>query len=79
MSVFSQIQARYDRYLKEESRIRTLIAESVPNHIMPEFDADNEIPHPREVLLKLQQSMSPNPKVMKRKTEEEYDRFIRRR
>jgi hypothetical protein len=81
MSVFSQIQARYDRYLKEESRIRTLIAESVPNHIMPVFDddADAEIPHPREVLLKLQQAMSPNPKVMKRKTEEEYDRFIRRR
>lgn len=78
MSVFSQRQSRYDQYLKEESRIRTLIAESVPNHIMPEFD-DDEIQHPREVLLKLKQSMSPNPKVMKRKTEEEYDRFIKRR
>ena len=79
MSVFSQRQSRYDQYLKEESRIRTLIAESVPSHIMPEFDDDKVIPHPRDILLKLKQSMSPNPKVMKRKTEEEYDCFIKRR
>ncbi|RMJ27332.1 hypothetical protein PHISP_01779 [Aspergillus sp. HF37] len=77
MSIVSQLDIRYEQYLEQESTIRALIFDSVPRHIMPKFREHH--PHPRDVLIRLQQSMSPDPKVMKQKTEEEYDRFIKRR
>lgn len=77
MSIVAYRQARYDRYMNEETKIRGMITNSVPGHIMSEFG--NTIPHPRDMLLKLKQSMCPDPKVTEHKTKEEYDEFIKRR
>lgn len=77
-SIYIQEYNQYKEYRREEASIRSMIYESVPSHLYPR-SMDRSIPHPRDVLIKLGQSMSPDPKAMKRKTEEEYDRFIRQR
>lgn len=78
MSVFGQRMTRYKEYLKEESKVRPMISESIPTHLRPRFPGQSK-PHPRELLVKLKNSMSPDPENVRRKVEDENDRFIRRR
>lgn len=59
MTVFSCLWSEYERYI-EETKVRALVSESVPSHIMSRIYHQG-VQHPRDVLIRLKEMMDPNP------------------